>query len=151
MRRKKLDYQHYGLTQYEVDGQTWALGDDTNQDAKGRTRVDRAARRAVVNSLWAFKTGYIVNFLASRNPAIGKLSGRARLCFERGLAKLQEELCEDAGPIVRALLGKHLSRFVDNAIRDDGRGHFLSGYNGEEQDSDNVPGLPKGRIAFRTN
>lgn len=45
---------------------------------------------------------------------------------------MQAELCEDANEIVKAMIGNNISLFLENAIKADGRGHFLSRYDGEE-------------------
>ncbi len=154
MPRERLSYQHFGLTIYKLDdGTEWAVGDDKVKDAKGRTRVDRAARRAVIDSLWAFNTDFIVDFIARRRPGMGRVLNqtRAHAAIMKGIKDMQEKLCEDASPVVRLLIGPHLNAFVEEAIRADGRGHFLSSYDSEERDSDDVEGLPKGKIAYRLN
>jgi len=150
-KRTKRSYRHYGLTVYEFyDGTVWVVGDDgdKSRDARGRTRVDRAARRVVINDLWAFRTEFIAAFLTSRVKHFARTRESDIIAM---LKPAQEKLCEDAGPIVRALLGRSLSKFVDEALRADGRGRFLSSYDGEERDSDDVPGLPRGKVAFRLN
>lgn len=149
--REKQSYQHHGLTVYKIGNQEWAVGDDTVKDDKGRTRVDRAARRAVIDSLWAFNAEFIVGFLTRHRKFFRNMSDRASEQFERTLKKLQGELCEDAQPIIRALIGSHLDGFVKEAVQADGRGHFLSGYDRQECDSDDVEGLPRGKVAFRLN
>jgi hypothetical protein len=45
---------------------------------------------------------------------------------------MQAELCEDANEIVRAMIGERMDDFVSQAIGADERGHFLSSYDGEE-------------------
>src|SRR5262245_39617551 len=131
--REKLSYDHFGLSIYKLDdGTEWAVGDDTDKSRnnKGRTRVDRAARRAVIDSLWAFNTSFIVGFLARHHRAARHAFGSPDV--ERAIKKVQESLCEDAGPLIRVLIGPHLTAFVEEAISADGRGHFLSQYDGEE-------------------
>jgi hypothetical protein len=48
---------------------------------------------------------------------------------------LQKDLCEDANPPVEALI-KDMDHFVSDAISADGRGHFLSSYDSEEQETE---------------
>jgi len=43
------------------------------------------------------------------------------------------ELYEDANPILEALIGD-IEHFVEDAVMSDGRGHFLSGYDGDEEE-----------------
>ncbi len=152
MGRKKRKYQHYGLTVYELDdGTEWAVGDDTDKsrDAKGRTRVDRAARRAVIDDLWSFRSEFLADFLVAHVKHFGHVqSGHV----VDAIKPIQAKLCEGAQPIIRALLGRSLSKFIDHAIETDGRGAQLASYDDdEERRSDDVPGLPKGKIAFRLN
>jgi hypothetical protein len=46
---------------------------------------------------------------------------------------MQGKLCESARPIVEALI-EDMDHFVSDAICADGRGHFLSQYDGEENE-----------------
>jgi hypothetical protein len=46
---------------------------------------------------------------------------------------MQSELCEDANELVKAVI-RDIDHFVKDAILSDGRGHFLSGYDGEENE-----------------
>jgi hypothetical protein len=135
MRAKKLKYDHYGLAMYETEDGEFAVGTDA--------QADKAARDAAYDSLWAFRASYIVGYLP--------IDGRAATAAEKAITKVQEDLCEDAGPIIELLLGDKLESFLQQAVNDDGRGHFLAGYDFEEVDSDSIKGLPKGKVAFRTN
>jgi hypothetical protein len=89
--------------------------------------ADKAARAAVEDSLWAFNASFILDHMKYGD------ANRARL--EKSIGKMQEELCEDAGPIVLAMIGGRagFAKFADAAIGADGRGHFLSSYDGEER------------------
>jgi len=80
----------------------------------------------IKDSLWAFNTDFIlshVNF--GRN-----YTDKAVKAFQ----KMQEELCEDANDLVLAMI-KNLGNFVNDAVKADGYGHFLSGYDGNENES----------------
>jgi hypothetical protein len=46
---------------------------------------------------------------------------------------MQAELCEDANELVKAVI-RDIDHFVKDAILSDGRGHFLSSYDGEENE-----------------
>lgn len=89
--------------------------------------ADKAARAAVEDSLWAFNASFILDHMDYGDANRGRL--------EKSIAKMQEELCEDAGPMVMALIGgrSKFAKFADAAIGADGRGHFLSSYDGEER------------------
>lgn len=99
----------YGREEYRV------LTDD---------EADEAAAAAASESLWAFN----VSFLSRYVPALRE--SRAAKAWE----KVAGELCEDAAPLVEALLGDRLAEAMRDAISEDGRGHFLSSYDGEENE-----------------
>lgn len=86
----------------------------------------QATREYIEESLWAFKA----SFIASHCKTV--LSDKSI----KAIAKMQEELCEDANEIVKALI-EDMDRFVDDAIDTDGRGQFLSSYDSEEYERDN--------------
>lgn len=107
----------YGDNQYDAGRSTYLVLTDEE--------ADDAAAEAVRNSLWAFN----VDFLASHIPALR--DDRAAKAWQ----KMVGELCEDANPLVEAMLGssqRDFDHFVEDAIRADGRGHFLSQYDGNE-------------------
>lgn len=133
---KKTNRDHYGLPIYESpDGHEYAVGT--------QAEAHEAAKQNAKESLWAFRASYIIGFLP--------IDGRAAEVAEKGIETMQEKLSEDAQPIIELLLGDKLDRFLDRAVRDDGAGHFLNGYDGEEYDSDDIDGLPKGKLAFRVD
>lgn len=131
---EKRSWDHYGLPVYVADdGNEYAVGTDK--------QATKAALEAAYQSLWAFRSSYIISHL--------NISGRAADVAEKALEKMQGELSEDAGPIIELLLGSKLKRFLRDAVDTDGRGHFLNGWDSEEYDSDDIPGLPSGKYAYR--
>lgn len=75
---------------------------------------------------------YIVDSLGYFNPDfLGRLTGLPEIVFE----KLSEEH-EAVEAIVKATCG--MDKFVTDAIREDGRGHFINTYNGEEYEADDL-------------
>lgn len=88
--------------------------------------ADEKARDYIRDSLWAFNT----NFVVSHSTV--EFSARA----EKAFSKMQADLCEDANEIIFAIIGgeKGFEKFAEAAIRDDGRAHFLSHYDGHEYD-----------------
>lgn len=78
-----------------------------------------AARDSILDTLWAFKGSFI--------QAHSNLSDKA----VKALGKACGELCEDANDLVKGVI-KDLDHFVTDAIKADGRGHFLSSYDGKE-------------------
>ncbi len=83
--------------------------------------ADRATRAYIEDSLWAFNAGFIIEH--------SKLPWEA----EEMIKGFQEAKSEDANETIKALI-KDMKEFVDDAISADGRGHFLSGYDGEENE-----------------
>jgi len=128
---KKLTYDYYGLPIYETeDRHEYAVGTDA--------QATKAAREYILDSLWAFRTEFIVSAAKLDDKAI------------KSIRDMQEKMSEDANPLIRRLIGEqNLSRFVREAISADGRGHFLASYDGHEQRSNDIEGLPRGKIAFR--
>ena len=103
--------------------------------------ADIATREYILDTLWAFNPHFIL-----RHTEFYKTSNvNDDEAFEEALAELQGRICEGANPIVRALIAD-IDRFVEDAIQADGRGHFLSSYDGEEIE------LINGKYyAYRTN
>jgi hypothetical protein len=92
--------------------------------------ADKAARVAILESVWAFR------------PEVLAAHGVPIEC-SRAFAKA--DLCELANEGILKLI-EDVDHFVDDAIRADGRGRFLSGYDGEEKE------LNRGEFfAYRTN
>jgi hypothetical protein len=114
---KKESYDHYGLAIFSGNGMEIAIGDDEE--------ADRAASDYIKESLWSFNPTFILSH--SRVACSDKL--------QKAMVHLQKELCEEANPLVEALI-KDLDHFVSDAISADGRGMFLSQYDNEEQEID---------------
>jgi hypothetical protein len=55
------------------------------------------------------------------------------MILRRALGKMQGKLCEGANELVRALI-EDMDAFIEDAIGADGRGHFLSSYDGNEEE-----------------
>jgi hypothetical protein len=111
----ELSYDHYGMPLFEVDGAEYAVGTDSE--------ADQAAVDNIRDSVWAFNADFI-----------------CRMCdlpeeFSDGI-KLMQEKCESANESLLALVERQcgLPLFVERAVDYDGRGHFLSGYDGEENE-----------------
>jgi hypothetical protein len=92
--------------------------------------ADEAAREEILGSLWAFNPEFILYHTDFYNHSTDREDDE----FVAGLSKLQSSLCESANSIVKALI-VDLDNFVTQAIREDGRGHFVSHYDGEEVES----------------
>jgi len=96
--------------------------------------ADEAAKVDILDSLWAFRTDFISNFMIiETNPNVLK-----------AIQQMQESLSEGANDIMKALVGDNFETLVQAAISADGRGHFLSPYDGEENQVDQF-------FIYRTN
>lgn len=121
---KFLECEIDELTVSSYDENTFEYG---NQEYKVFTEeeADEATKEYIINSLWAFNTDFILNY--------SNIDSNTRV--EKAFQKMQSELCEDANEIVKAII-TDIDEFVQDAIEEDGRGHFLSGYDGEENEQD---------------
>lgn len=93
--------------------------------------ADEAAAEEIKNSLWAFNADFILCHTEFYNTSTSREDAE----FIKALQELQSRLCESANAIVKALI-VDLDDFVTNAIGADGRGHFISWYDGRENEQD---------------
>lgn len=100
--------------------------------------ADQKAKAAILDSLWAFNAEFI-----AAHTRTGLDSGAIK-----ALRETQGKLCEGANDLVRSMI-KNIRDFVDDAIRADGRGHFLAGYDHNENDLRTESG--DFFFAYRTN
>ena len=94
------------------------------------SEADEAARDDIVNSLWAFNP----DFILSHTDFWEDLSANEAAKVEKALEAMTSKLCESANPLVKAMIAD-FDEFVEDAIDTDGRGHFISWYDGEENES----------------
>lgn len=83
------------------------------------SEADEKAKEAILNSVWAFNK----SFLDAHSEAIAEID-------EKSFSTLQEG-CESVNKAFIKMIDD-VDHFVDDAISCDGRGHFLSGYDSEE-------------------
>jgi hypothetical protein len=103
--------------------------------------ADKKTKEYILDSLWAFNTRFILD-----HSRIENVTERTTKAFR----EMQEKLCEDANEIVSAII-EDIDEFVDDAIEADGRGHFLSGYDGEENEVQDDEDFTKYYYIYRTN
>lgn len=118
-------YQGYDETVFEYGNQEYLVLTDEEATEKAKERIE--------DSLWAFNSKFIVNNLSNQSD----LQGRAYDSFISALDKMKSELCEDANCIVKMLIQDNegsIDSFTKEALKADGRGHFLSSYDGEERE-----------------
>jgi len=82
--------------------------------------ADERVKEYIKDSVWAFNS----SFLASHSKADEKVF------------KILAEQCESSNEAVLSLIDD-FDHFVDDAILSDGRGHFLSTYDGAEEEYSN--------------
>ena len=113
---EKRNYNHYGLTVFVYGDEEYAIGTDEE--------ADRAVKEYIRNSVWAFNTEFILS--------------HCDLPFElaEAIRTFQATKCEGANDALLALIEKcgDFDKFVEEAVEVDGRGHFLSPYDGVEHE-----------------
>lgn len=114
---------------FEADGGEYLVLDDNEADEK--------AFEYISESLWACRPEFIIEHMEDVEDYDATL---------KSISTIQREQCESANPIIFALIGgrNKLKDFVEDAISADGRGHFLAGYDFEENEAD-------GFFIYRTN
>jgi hypothetical protein len=114
-----LEKASYDKNLFEYGMESYLVLDDAEADQYAKDRI--------LESLWAFNTEFVLS-----HSRIDVDDSNEESIVE-ALKKMQEKLCEDANPIVRALI-KDEEAFIADAVEADGRGHFLSSYDGEEHE-----------------
>ena len=112
-------YTHYGLEVFCGRGEQYAVGTDSE--------ADEACKEYIKDTAWAFRSSFICDYCNLPQE------------LAEALEAMQSEKCEDANETILALIKKTdggLDGFVEEAISADGRGHFLSSYDGEENERD---------------
>jgi hypothetical protein len=103
----------YDRDSFEADGGEYLVLTDDEAEQRAAEQIEE--------SLWAFNTSFL--------EAHTDLDASAL----KALDKARETACESANPLVKGII-RDLPHFIDDAIKADGRGHFLSGYDGEENE-----------------
>lgn len=106
-------YTNNGLPVIEYDDCVYLI-------AMNDEEADEAVKDYISESLWAFNECF--------------MSDMTGIDLKVFVAFAQSNLCESANDAILSLVEKTcgLDKLVEAAIDADGRGHFLSGYDGEE-------------------
>ena len=88
--------------------------------------ADQMSQEYIEDSLWSFNADFILDTC--------ELDSSSNV--SRSLRKMQEESCEGCNDFIRALVEGTcgIDEFVNQAVLADGRGNFLSSYDGEEEE-----------------
>jgi enamine deaminase RidA (YjgF/YER057c/UK114 family) len=110
-----MDYDvkdYNGLQVIEIDGEEWTLFTDEE--------ANKAVKSYIEESLWAFNKSF--------------LSGQTGLP-EEVFSTLQQG-CESSNDAILSIVEKcgDMDTLVSDAVSSDGRGHFLSPYDGHEKE-----------------
>ena len=112
-------HTHYGLEVFSNGSQEYAVGTDKE--------ADEACKEYIKYSAWAFRSSFICEYCNLPQE------------LAEALEAMQSKKCEGANDSILALIKKtegRLDGFADEAISADGRGHFLSCYDGNENEKD---------------
>jgi hypothetical protein len=96
-------------------------GDDDKYMVLTDEEADQKAADYIKDSLWAFNADFIID--------------HSKLPYEalEMVQSFQQEKCEGANETIEALI-EDMDGFIEDAIGADGRGHFLSSYDGHENE-----------------
>ena len=114
---RQAKYDHYGLEVFSLGRKEYAVGTDEESDS--------ACKQYIKDSAWAFRSSFICDYCNLPQE------------LAEALEAMQSKRCEGANDSILALIDKTdggLDGFADEAISADGRGHFLSSYDGEENE-----------------
>jgi hypothetical protein len=117
----KEPYDHYGLDVFSNRNEEYAIGLESE--------TDEAVKSYIRDSLWTFKAEMILSHSkAGSSPKIIKA-------------------LQDANEIIYCMI-EDIDEFVRDVVNADGRGAFLSSYDGEEHEID-INGITF--VAYRIN
>lgn len=98
---------------YDAAGAEWGVFTDDE--------AEEGAREYTIDSLWTFNPEFLEHYCPEGVDA--------------DILRLLQEHDEDANPALLKLVGDNIDRLINDAIASDGRGYFLSPYDGEEHEA----------------
>lgn len=120
----EYDLQAIVLAQYLAEGDNRPDYDEAQHDYDSEhylvytdEEADEAVREAIEELVWAFNASFLQAHTGVDADAIEKI----------------QEMCESANEPLKAMI-KDFDHFVGDAVSCDGRGHFLAGYDHEENE-----------------
>jgi len=113
------------LDEYDAsDEYTHALGEELR--ILFDDEADEACQDYILESLWAFNADFIASHVCEE-----RIDDYDDLL--KSIRSIQEQ-CEGANSAIKAMIND-LGQFIQDAISADGRGHFLSSYDGHEYET----------------
>lgn len=94
-------------------------------------QADARAKEEILNSLWAFNADFVISHCKNYDD-MDQYEVESAI---ESLRHAQENCCENANGLVFALIDD-IDEFVEDAIDADGRGNFISRYDGVENEQD---------------
>jgi hypothetical protein len=102
---------------YIAESEEWLVLTDSE--------ADEAAKVQIRDTLWAFNFSFLQGHLRKGIDVSDTL--------EASIKDMQGKLCEGANEIIFGMI-EDFAHFAEDAVKCDGRGHFLSSYDGEEHE-----------------
>ena len=116
-----IKLQGFDANCLEIYKEEYLVLTDAEADAKAREEIER--------SLWAFQPSFILSHCSTYD----RMSNWEYDDAKASLEKIQGHFCESINELIRAMIAD-LDEFVEDAICEDGRGHFISTYDGDENE-----------------
>lgn len=89
------------------------------------------AEQEILQYLWAFNSDFIVEHTKVYDDLT---IGEAEI-LAKNISEMTCKMCDNANTIVELLI-EDINEFIEDAIEADGRGHFISMYDGREHEQD---------------
>ena len=126
MTKEKALAEFLGVKENEVEENSWGTYSTISSDeylVLTDEEADEKAYSEIEESLWAFNAEFIIE-MCGLNSGV------------ESLRTMQKNSCEDCNDFIRAIIKGTcgMECFVESAIESDGRGHFISYYDGEENE-----------------
>ena len=119
------DLVHYLVTEWEGDD-TYYGYDAVYSIGTGDYLIvddevaDELAGKYIRDTIWAFNSSFLESYMCDGALTADQIDA------------LRGESCEDINDAFLAMLGDRFDELVEDAISSDGRGHFISSYDGNE-------------------
>ena len=128
------DFTSEKLEKWDPETQTAEMADGTEWLVLTDEEADEKTAEEIKETLWAFNSLFIIEHMSNNND----LNSYTRKHLYESLRQVQQTCCEDCNPLIYAIIGGEngIDDFISDAIGADGRGHFLSYYDGEEEETE---------------